>query len=225
MAESKDSDLESQAVPTGISLMISVAGRLCLVVGGGGVAARRAPLLARNGARVVVIAPWLHPVLRQSLDSGHIGHVSRVFQNGDTAGAFLTLAATDDPEVNRLVAGEVLERGGLVAVAHDPRLGNCTFMAATARGPLVVAIQTGGASPLVSAALRTRIDALLPETLETNLEKIAAIRQELKAHVTDPIERGRRWKAAAERGLVDRLLFDGDDRGAQELRLVLGFDS
>ena len=205
--------------------MISLASRLSVVVGGGSVAARRVPQLLRLGAQVVVVAPQVHALLRQAAAAGKIRHIQREFRAGDTAGSFLTLAATGIPEVNRRVAREVLQRNGLVAVAHDPSLGNCSFMAATARGPLIVAFQTGGASPLVSAALRARVESILPESLEATLDIIASTRQEMKSRVPDAGERGRRWKAAAESGLLDRLLFNGEDGAVLELRRALGVDS
>ena len=156
--------------------------------------------------------------------SGVVQHSAREFRPGDTAGAFLTIAATNDPLVNRRVADEVLARGGLVAVAHSPSLGNCAFMATASRGQVTVAIQTGGASPLVSAALRSRVESVLPESLETKLDLVAAIRAELKAAVESASERGNRWRNAARRGLLDRLLFGEDDEAVRDLRRELGLD-
>ena len=98
-------------------------------------------------------------------------------------------------------------------------------MATTSRGPLVIAIQTGGASPLVATALRARIDSMLPASIETNLDTISAVRREMKAVVSDAGERGRRWRAAAESGLLEQMLFGDGDRGLPELRRILGLGS
>lgn len=208
----------------GLPLVVDLVGRRCLVVGGGSVAARRVPQLVRHGANVVVVAPDLHPSIRRAAGVGSIVHVQREFRAGDTEGAFLVLAATGSPGVNGIVAAEALDRCCLLSVSHDPSLGNCTFMAASTRGPLVVAFQTGGASPLVSALLRAKVESILPETLDENLEAVAVLRQELKARVGDVRERGRLWRTAASSGLLNRLLFDGDVAAMSELRRVLGLD-
>ncbi len=211
--------------PAGLPLMIDLAGKRCLLVGGGRVAARRLPQLVRLGAQVDVVAPDVHPAVQRAIDRGEARLQRRDFVAGDTAGAFLTVAATSRADVDRQVAVEVLDRGGLIAVAHDPRLGNCSFMAVTTRGPLIVAIQSGGASPLVSAALRARVESVIPATLEESLDIIATARRDLKLRVTDAAERGRRWKLVADGGLLERLLFDPEQRGAAELRETLGLDT
>jgi siroheme synthase-like protein len=208
----------------GLPLVVNLAHRRCLFIGGGSVAARRIPMLLRLGANAAIVAPFLHPSLVDAVRSGVVQHSAREFQPGDTAGAFLTIAATNDHFVNRQVADEVLARGALVAVAHSPSLGNCAFMATASRGQVTVAIQTGGASPLVSAALRSRVESVLPESLETKLDLVSSIRAELKTVVESTSERGRRWRNVAQLGLLDRLLFGDDDEAARDLRRELGLD-
>ena len=81
-------------------LMLRVAGRRCVVVGGGAVAARKASTLLRAGALVRVVSPALHPRLEEMHRRGRIEHVARPYREGDLEGALLAIAATDDPEVN-----------------------------------------------------------------------------------------------------------------------------
>lgn len=100
-------------------LFVDLTGRRCVVVGGGTIAARRAGVLSRFGAQVVVVAPaWTGDVPAAQW-------VARCYAPGDLEGAFLAVAATDDRAVNRQVGEDAKARGIPVTVA-DCR-AECTF--------------------------------------------------------------------------------------------------
>lgn len=140
------------------ALFLRIEGRACVVVGGGRVAARKISKLLQSGASVTVVSPTLCPELDQHASLGLVQHVPRAYQSGDTSGAFLTFAATDDKLVNEAVAMEVLSRGGLVNVADNPSL--CSFLvpATWSDESLQVAISTGGTSPKVAKQLRLALE-------------------------------------------------------------------
>ena len=75
-------------------LFLDLTGRRAVVLGGGTVGLRRAAALARFGAEVTVISPHLSGALEG------IRHIPRAYQAGDLAGAFLAVAAVNDPSVN-----------------------------------------------------------------------------------------------------------------------------
>jgi siroheme synthase-like protein len=153
--------------------------------------------------------------------SGRATHVQRAFQAGDTDDAFLTIAATNDPDVNRAVAGEVLARNGLVSVATNPQQGNCSFMATVRRGPLTVGVHSGGAGPHVAIAIRAVVESALPENIEAVLDELSAIRAELRAKVPDAAERGRLWQAVARSGELENALSKGSRESLDSVRGLL----
>lgn len=207
----------------GLPLNIDVRGRHCVCVGGGAVTARRVPALLHAGATVTVIAPELHPDLGALASAGQCEYQGRAYQAGDTAGAYLVLAATGVPEVDAAVAREGLSGGALVCVASRPELGNCQFMATLRRGSLLVAIHTGGAAPAVAAALRRQMEETLPERIGDTLDTLADLRLRLRQTVADPAERARRWCVVLESGALDAVLREGTpDRMATMERLLLG---
>jgi precorrin-2 dehydrogenase/sirohydrochlorin ferrochelatase len=178
--------------------------------------------LLAAGAIVTVIAPKLDPHLQPFVDGRRIRYVGRNFQRGDTFDAFFVIAATSNAEVNRVVAAEAAASSALVNVASEPALGNCSFMSPIRRGALTVGITTSGASPLVAAAVRSKIEAALPPNLETVLDELGAMRAELRVRVPDPIERGKHWQEVANQGEIERA-FAPDARGALErIRELLG---
>ena len=161
-------------------LMIELADRAVVVIGGGQVAARKVSTIVEYGAAVTVIAPELHPDLLALVQAGRISHRSRPYQEGDLSGFPLVLAAPDDAEINRLVHAEALSLGVPVNTADRPDL--CTFyMPATVRrGELLVAISTGGACPALARALRERLETeFLPEGSERLVAAMTLLRKTL----------------------------------------------
>jgi len=196
-----------EVVPFGISLTDA----LCVCVGGGTVAARRVPVLLAGGATVTVVAPLLDPRVRALVEAGRCAHAARPYRVGDCEGAFLVLAATGDPVVDAEVTREALVGSRLICVASDAEQGNCFFMATARRGRMIVALHGGGGAPAVTAALRRRIDAHLPERLEESLDRLAQMRAELRQAVPDPAERASRWRRAVDSGALDLALDLGSE--------------
>jgi precorrin-2 dehydrogenase/sirohydrochlorin ferrochelatase len=135
---------------------LKISGRLCVVVGGGRVAAQKIKALLRAGARVRIVSPTAGPALK-GLDIRH-----REFRDSDVSGAFLVIAATDDPRVNARVRAACEKRKILVNVVDRPEL--CTFIAPSTfrRGPLTIAISTQGTAPGLAKTLRRELERIFP---------------------------------------------------------------
>lgn len=135
---------------------LDLNGRLCVIVGGGKVAQRKAKTLASYGADVVVIAPEVTEELLGLETDGLATVEQRGYVRGDLQGAFLAVCATDSEEVNRAVFAEAQDRGCLVNVVDVPELCNFIVPSIVRRGGLQIAISTGGAAPTVAKRLRKR---------------------------------------------------------------------
>lgn len=139
-------------------VMLQVAGRRCLVVGGGGVAFRKVQGLLEEGAEVTVVAPDVVPGLERLAREGRIRLERRGYSGGEAAGFALVFAATDSREVNRRVFEDASGAGVWVNVADDPEL--CTFHlpAVIRRGPLHLAVASGGKAPFAVRRLRRLLE-------------------------------------------------------------------
>jgi precorrin-2 dehydrogenase/sirohydrochlorin ferrochelatase len=135
---------------------LDLDGRLCVIVGGGSVAVRKARTLSGYGADVVVIAPEVSEELLELEADGLATIEQRGYVRGDLQNAFLAVCATDSEEVNRAVHAEAEERGCLVNVVDVPELCNFIVPSIVRRGGLQIAISTGGAAPTVAKRLRKR---------------------------------------------------------------------
>jgi siroheme synthase-like protein len=153
--------------------------RQAIVVGGGKVAARKVEGLLTAGTKVQVISPALTSELQICVDSGEIDYVQRCYQDGDLDGAFLAIAATNDPAVNQAVWSEAERRGCLVNVVDDPTHSNFILPAIVQRQDLSVAISTGGSSPALARRLRERVEALIGPEYGVLASLMADLRPEL----------------------------------------------
>lgn len=119
-------------------LFVDLAGRSAVVVGGGTVGLRRAEVLRRFGAAVTVISPSL---LRSAEG---VCHVARTYRPGDLEGAFLAVAAVDDPAVNEAVGQEAQRLGIFFNRADDPSGCDFFFPAICEGGGMVAGLAGDG---------------------------------------------------------------------------------
>jgi len=140
------------------AINLRLAGRLCLVAGGGPVAARKTRGLLASQARVRLVSPRLAPDLAALADKGEIVWLARPYQKEDLVGVVLAFAATSDPVVQEQISRDAEERGILVNRADDPARGDFHLPASVRRGALLITISTSGQSPALSAALRRRLE-------------------------------------------------------------------
>jgi precorrin-2 dehydrogenase / sirohydrochlorin ferrochelatase len=155
-------------------LFMDVAGRRCVVVGGGGVASRKARGLLGSGARVTVVAPEVAP----EIETMGVKVERRPYAPGDLAGAALAFAATDRREVNAAVAREANEGGIPVNVADRPADGDFALPSVLRRGGLQVAVSTGGASPTLARKIRDALEPSFAAEWAGVVEKLRAARDE-----------------------------------------------
>lgn len=191
-----------------------VAARRVVVVGAGRIAARKIEPLLDLRADVLVIAPEAADEVVAWADQGRLALIQRPFEPTDLDGAWLAVAATDDPSVNAMVfeAGEA--RHIWVNAADDPDRCSFTLMSVVRRADLVVAIGTGGRSPALAAWLKRRMaDELGPE-YATLIDLLAEAREEMRSGGRSSEEAD--WPRALDSGLLD-LVRDGRITEAKEI--------
>jgi precorrin-2 dehydrogenase/sirohydrochlorin ferrochelatase len=134
-----------------------VAGKPCLVVGGGAVARRKVEGLLAAGADVTVIAPDVEPALEQL---GRVRLLRRRYEPGDAATGYrLVITATDDEATNQLVHDDADGAGIWVNSADDPERCTFTLPAVVRNGPLLLTVATGGHSPALASHLKRRLES------------------------------------------------------------------
>lgn len=159
-----------------------------MVIGGGKVAARKVAMLLDCGARVRVISPAVAGEIAVLVESGAVEWVRRGFQKGDTAGAFLVVSATDDREVNAVVARECAARNVLLNVVDQPEFCSFYVPSVVRRGSLTIAVSTEGKSPLLARKIRERLEEIFPPAFGEFLAYLGAVREEVIARFPEQKE-------------------------------------
>jgi len=165
--------------------------RHVLVVGGGDVAARKTAMLLKAGARVTVGAPVLAPELREWVQQGRIAYNAGAYRSDWLDGTWLVIAATRSRPLNARIAADGQARQRLVNVVDDAALSSFQVPALIDRSPLLVAISSGGAAPLLARRLRERIESLLDPALGSLLQLAQRYRTRIRARYADLAARRR----------------------------------
>jgi uroporphyrin-III C-methyltransferase/precorrin-2 dehydrogenase/sirohydrochlorin ferrochelatase len=204
-----------------LPLFVDIRNRKIVVIGGGDVAARKIALLRRAGAHVSVVAPELSADVRTEAGHGAIAHTARGYEDGDLDGAWLVIAATGNAAINRRVAADADRLNIPVNVVDQPDLGNFIVPSIIDRSPVVAAVSTGGASPVLARLIRTRLESLIPAGYGRLAELASRFRDEVKARFGNPADRRRFWDKVFQGGVAERVFSGHLDEAEAILRKEL----
>ena len=159
-------------------ITLRLEGRTCVVVGAGRIAAAKAAGLLRHGAQVVVVAPKAVRWIREKARSCKVVWRRRTFSARDVRGAFLVVAATNSAASNGAVFNACRSRGVLCNVVDDPEHCDFFYPAVVRRGPLQLAISTGGNSPALAARLRQELERQFGPEWASFVEHLGELRRQ-----------------------------------------------
>ena len=202
-------------MPDYYPVYLNLAGKRCVIFGGGGIAQGKIGGLLRAGCQITVISPDATPGIRQAAQRGDIEWQQRPYRPGDLAGAFIGVAATNVWHVNQEICQEAEGCGVLLNVVDDPDL--CTFIAPSIvkREPVTLAISTGGASPALARKLRETLaqsEALEWADLADTLAQARRIIKEKRIAI-DP----ERWQCCITRELLEMAQEGRTDQALEKL--------
>ncbi len=199
-----------------LPIFLKLRGQTCLVVGGGQVALRKVHMLLRAGARLRLVAPQVSPEISALLMAAeHDVHI-RAYQADDLDGVELVIAATDDEVVNRRVHADASARHLPVNVVDNPPLCSFIFPSIVDRSPLVVAVSSGGTSPVLARLLRSRLETLIPSGYGQLAALVGEFRQQAKHRFANLAQRMRFWESVLD-GPVAELAMSGKQEQARAL--------
>ncbi len=162
---------------------LDIRGRHCLVVGGGGVASRKAHTLLECEAIVTVVSPEFSEALTKMASLPSLAHtltlIRRPYQSSDLDGKFLVIGATNDPALNRQVNADAEARNMLCNIADVPDICNFILPSIIRRGDLCIAISTSGKSPAFAKWLRKKLEKTFGDEYALFLALMGVIRKKL----------------------------------------------
>ncbi len=190
-----------------LPIFLKLAEQPCAVIGGGEVAARKVSLLLGAGARVTVTAPQLCEALTALVAQGRVTHRAAEFSASALDAMALVIAATDDRAVNAEVSRLAQSQRIPVNVVDDPQLCSFILPAIVDRSPVVIAVSTGGASPVLARLLRARLEALIPSAYGQLAGLAQRFRDQVKHLLPAPARRPF-WERVLQ-GPIAELVFSG----------------
>jgi uroporphyrin-III C-methyltransferase/precorrin-2 dehydrogenase/sirohydrochlorin ferrochelatase len=199
-----------------LPIFLSVSDQRCVVIGGGEIATRKVAQLLRSGAQVRVVSPSLCRSLARFHDAGRIEHVARDYSDGDIADAYLAFAATDNEAVNHAVAEAGRKLRIPVNVVDHPEDGSFIMPSVIDRSPVVAAVSTGGASPVLARLIRSRLESVIPAGYGRLAELCSRFRDRVKQTIESPADRRRFWDHVLQGGVAERV-FSGHIAEAEVL--------
>jgi uroporphyrin-III C-methyltransferase/precorrin-2 dehydrogenase/sirohydrochlorin ferrochelatase len=198
-----------------LPLFFDLRGKICLVVGGGEVAARKIELLCRAGAKVHIVAPVIAEQTQTLVERYSLSVEVREFLDADVTGMSLVVAATDELAVNQLVYECCNRVGTLINSVDHPALSNVIFPGIIDRSPVLVAVSTAGNSPTLARVVRGWIESRLPANLGRLAQFIGARRSRVQDQIASVGERQRFWEGIIS-GVAGERALSGDDEGAEQ---------
>lgn len=161
-------------------LFLNIAGKKCLVIGGGKVALRKIQALLAYDADITVVSPYVEDKINNWLQKGMINLFRREFKISDLDGMFMVFIATDDNSLNQTISSLCREQGILVNAVDDPE--NCDFYvpAVLRRQSLAIAISTEGKSPAFAGWLKRELENTISEQYGEFVELLGELRPRLK---------------------------------------------
>lgn len=153
---------------------------MCLVVGGGRVAERKIRGILHDAAAVRLIAETLTPWLQTQCDEGTVILVGRAYHKDCLQDVDLVFAATSDLALNRMIAEDAAEVRLWCNMATEPERGSFIVPSIVQRGPLTIAVSTGGSSPAVAVRIRQKLEHEFGAEWNVLLQLMALLRASLQ---------------------------------------------
>ncbi len=199
-------------------MLVNLAGRKCVVVGAGSVAAAKLEGLLHCGADVVVVSPRAVPAIQRLARAGQLVWRRKAFSPGDVRGKFLVIAATNSNKMNEVVFRACAARRVLCNSVDDPKHCDFIYPAVARRGPLQIAISTGGRSPALAARLRRDLERQFGPEWGVWVEDLGQRRDELLRGKAPEKNRRRRLQQMATPKAFRAFLRDGSQTAARKKR-------
>ena len=198
-------------------LFADLAGRPVLVVGAGEVAARKVALLLAAGAEVTVGAPQLGDTLAGLVRERRVRHRAGTYVEAWLDGVWLVIAATPDAAVNAAVAADAARQRIFANVVDDARRSSVHVPAIVDRSPLVVAISSGGAAPMLARLVRERLETLLDAALGPLAALLERRRARIRERLPEPAARRRFYSSILGGDVPAHLRCGQGERAARAL--------
>lgn len=208
-----------------LPLFVETRGQRIIVAGSGQMAEAKCRSVLKTSAHVILITEAPTDAMQAWADAGRLSLIRRACIQSDLEGARLVYAAAEDPNINARIAGWARAKGAWVNVLDTPE--SCDFItpAVVDRDPVVVAVGTEGAAPVLARQIKADVESMLPQHLGRLAQAARAFRDQVSERLPPGRPRRNFWKAffgerpavdAISEGQIEQVLSELLDRHALE---------
>ena len=201
-------------------IFLDLKNKACTVIGGGEVAFRKITLLRKAGADITVVAPELCAALQALAEAGEIRYKAQAYALDTLDGAHLVIAATNRRAINAEVSRAAQAQFKPVNAVDDPELCSFIVPALVDRSPVLIAVSTGGASPVLARLIRSKLETLFPAAYGDLAKLARKFRKEVIARLPENARRPF-WERVLNGPIADRVLSGRQDLAEAELVATL----
>jgi len=196
-----------------LPIFLDLRDRHCLVVGGSETAARKSELLLRAGAYVDVAASALHEGFSRLPHADHLKRIADAFSPELLDGKDAVIVVEEDKAVAKVIADAARARHIPVNVADKPTLCSFILPSIIDRSPIMVAVSSGGESPVLARMLRARLETMIPAAYG-HLSSLASRYKDRVRAVIKPEQRRAFWEKVFLSPVAE-MVFSGRDVEAE----------
>ena len=192
-----------------------------LLVGGGQVALRKAKFLLRAGAHIRLVAMEINTELAELLSTEEHVILKRLYQSSDIDDVMLIIAATNDRDLNTQISADAFSQNIPVNVVDQPELCSFIFPSIVDRSPLLIAVSSGGKSPVLARLLRARLETFIPSAYGALADFLGSFRAKVSKKIGDFTLRMRFWEKVINGPVAELLLAGKADQAKAVLEVML----
>lgn len=200
-----------------LPLFHQLSGKRCLIVGKGAIALSRAQQLTRAEVIVDVISIGVPEELKVLVRNAGGSVISEAYTSEMLTTEYkLVICATDNKALNKQIGKDAQSKRILTDIIDDPRASDVIFPSIVDRDPVMVAVSSGGVSPVLSRTLKNRIEGIIPKSYGELAQLVGSVRQQVRAAISNKKERTEFWEQVLH-GAVAEAVFSGKGNDAKQL--------
>ena len=194
-----------------------------LLIGGGEVAERKLDLLLKANASVTIVSPEFTSYIEELFVNKNINPVKDYYNiKYLTSASFaFVIAATNDESLNEQIAKDANDNKILVNVVDKPKICDFIFPSILERGPITVAVSTGGASPVLARMLRTKLETMIPGAYGRLAKIVSENRIPVRKKLVNSKSNGIFWEQMLNGKFLELVLSGQDEEAIKFLNIEI----
>ncbi len=188
-----------------LPVFLDINGKHTLIVGNGVVAARKADLVLRAGSDLTVVAPELGEELSKLAESYEFIHQATELTAENLNDCVIAFGCAEDDSINQQLREFAAPEKVMVNVPDTTESCDFIMPAVVDRSPLLIAVSSGGSSPLLVRMLKARFETTIPAAYGRLAEFAGSYRDKIKTMIPNGTRRRRFWEAMVSGPIAEHL--------------------